>query len=91
MAKKNRELDKEQRWNKDTLQDYFKDQPHSFHVEVSENFEASIESFVDKRDVDLIVMAAKNLNLFEQILFRPKIKNIKYYFKKPLLVLHQFN
>lgn len=91
MAKKNRELDKEQRWNKDTLQDYFKDQPHSFHVEVSENFEASIESFVDKRDVDLIVMAAKNLNLFEQILFRPKIKNIKYYFKTPFLVLHQFN
>lgn len=91
MAKKTMELNKEQQWNKDTLQDYFEDQPHSFHVEVNENFEASIESFVDKRDVDLIVMAAKNLNLFEQILFRPNIKDIKYYFKTPFLVLHQFN
>jgi len=91
MTKKTSELDKEQCWNKETLQDYFKEQPHSFHVEINENFEVSIENFVDKKGVDLIVMAAKNLNLFEQILFRPQIKNIKYYFNTPFLVLHQFN
>ena len=88
MAKKDGKLDKEQLWNKETLHDYFKEQPHSFHVEVNENFELSIESFIDKSGIDLIVMAAKNLNLFEQILFRPKLKNIKYYFKTPFLVLH---
>ena len=88
MAKKNSKLNKEQQWNKETLHDYFLNQPHSFHVEVNENFELAIENFIDTNGVDLIVMAAKNLNLFEQILFRPKIKNIKYYFKTPFLVLH---
>jgi nucleotide-binding universal stress UspA family protein len=88
MAKKNNRLDKEQQWNKEALHDYFLDQPHSFHVEVNENFELTIEKFIDNNKVDLIVMPAKNLNLFEQILFRPKIKNIKYYFKTPFLVLH---
>lgn len=91
MAKKSDELDKEQQWNKETLHDYFQDQPHSFHNEINENFELSIEKFIQKNKIDLIVMAAKNLNLFEQILFRPKIKNINYYFKTPFLVLHQSN
>jgi len=91
MAKKSHELDKEQKWNKAALHDYFLDLPHSFHNEINENFELSIENFIKKENIDLIVMAAKNLNLFEQILFRPKIKNIKYYFKTPFLVLHQFN
>ena len=91
MAKKNNELDKEQQWNKETLHDYFLNQPHSFHSEVNENFELLIENFIQKNTIDLIVMAAKNLNLFEQILFRPKIKNIKYYFRTPFLVLHQSN
>ena len=91
MAKKNDELDKEQQWNKETLHDYFLEQPHSFHNEINENFELSIEDFINKNEIDLIAMAAKNLNLFEQILFRPKIKNIRYYFKTPFLVLHQFN
>ncbi|WP_299526442.1 universal stress protein [uncultured Lutibacter sp.] len=91
MAKNSGELDKEQHWNKEALHDYFLDIPHSFHSEINENFELSIENFIQKNNTDLIVMAAKNLNLFEQILFRPKIKDIKYYFKTPFLVLHQFN
>ncbi len=91
MAKNSAELDKEQQWNKEAIHDYFLDLPHSFHNEINENFELSIENFIKKSNIDLIVMSAKNLNLFEQILFRPKIKNIKYYFKTPFLVLHQFN
>jgi len=90
MAKKSNKLNKEQRWNKETLQDYFANQPHNFHAEINENFELSIENFIDKNNIDLIVMAAKNLNLFEQILFRPQSKDISYYFKTPFLVLHKF-
>jgi len=89
VSKKTEKLNKEQRWNKETLEDYFVNQPHSFHNEVNENFEVSIENFIDKESIDLVVMAAKNLNLFEQILFRPKQKDIKYYFKTPFLVLHE--
>ena len=91
VTKKAEILNREQKWNKETLEDYFANQPHSFHAQVNPNFEQSIEDFIDKKGIDLIVMAAKNLNLFEQILFRPKLKNIKYYFKTPFLVLHQFN
>jgi len=88
LAKKDETLDKEQLWNKETLQDYFIDQSHSFHSEINNNFELSIESFIDKMGVDLVIMAAKNLNLFEQILFRPHINTIKYYLKTPFLILH---
>ena len=89
VSRKTEKLNKEQRWNKETLEDYFVNQPHSFHNEINENFEVSIENFIDKESIDLVVMAAKNLNLFEQILFRPKLKNIKYYFKTPFIVLHE--
>ncbi len=88
MAKKTAKLDKEQCWNKETLHDYFLKRPHSFQEEINENFELSIEKFIKNNNIDLIVMAAKNLNLFEQLLFRPKIKNIRYYFETPFLVLH---
>ena len=89
LTKKDEVLDKEQLWNKETLHDYFKDQPHSFHVEINKNFEISIEKFIHKMGIDLIIMAAKNLNLFEEILFRPRMNNIKYYSKTPFLILHR--
>jgi nucleotide-binding universal stress UspA family protein len=88
LAKNSTPLDKEQVWNKETLQDYFKNKSHSFHAEINERLELAIEKFVAKQNIDLIVMAAKNLNLFEQILFRPHTNEIKYYSKTPFLILH---
>ncbi|PCH53525.1 MAG: universal stress protein, partial [Flavobacteriaceae bacterium] len=58
MAKKNDALDKEQKWNKESLHDYFLDLPHSFHNEINENFELLIENFIKKNNIELIVMAA---------------------------------
>lgn len=91
LAKKDEELNKEQIWNKETLHDYFKDQPHSFHSEINEKLEVSIENLTSKIEVSLIVVAAKNLNILEQILFRPQQDNLKYYTKLPFLALHQSN
>jgi len=91
LAKKSEKLDKEQEWNKETLQDYFKDRPHSFHAKINTSLELSVEKFITKNNIDLIIMAAKNLNLFEQILFRPNNNNISYYSKTPFLILHQSN
>ncbi|UMB52668.1 universal stress protein [Lutibacter sp. A64] len=84
-------LTEEQRWNKETLQDYFTEKQHSFHSEINKNFEKSIEQFINKMHIDLIVLAAKNLNLLEQILFRPKMATLDYYSKTPFLALHQSN
>ena len=88
LAKNNEVLDKEQLWNKETIHDYFINKTHSFHSEVNKNLELSIQKAIDQFGIDLIIMAAKNLNLFEQILFRPKMVSIKYYSKTPFLILH---
>lgn len=88
LSKTNDILDKEQLWNKETIHDYFVNNSHSFHSEINSNLELSIQNTIDQFGIDLIIMAAKNLNLFEQILFRPKINTIKYYSKSPFLILH---
>ncbi len=84
-------LNKEQLWNKETLQDYFKDKQHSFHSEINKNIEESLDQFINRNHIDLIVLAAKNLNLLEQILFRPQTATLDYYSKTPFLALHQSN
>jgi len=84
-------LNKEQLWNKETLKDYFADKQHSFHSGTNKNLEESLEQFINEECIDLIVLAAKNLNLLEQILFRPKATTLNYYSKTPFLALHQSN
>ena len=76
---------------KETLQDYFKDKQHSFHSEINKNIEESLDQFINRNHIDLIVLAAKNLNLLEQILFRPQTATLDYYSKTPFLALHQSN
>ena len=88
LNKKEIKLDKDQDWNKETLHAYFKELPHSFHSEINKNPEQSIENLIDNMQSDMIVMPAKNLNFFEQILFRPQLDNIKYFSKIPILALH---
>ena len=88
LAKNSDVLDKEQLWNKETIHDYFINKTHTFNTQINKNLELSIQKVIDKFGIDLIIMAAKNLNLFEQILFRPKINSIKYYSKTPFLILH---
>ena len=84
-------LDKEQQWNKETLHDYFEDKQHSFHAVINNNLEESLEEFINNKNIDLIVLAAKNLNLLEQIFFRPQTTTLNYYSKTPFLALHQSN
>ncbi|GGK54706.1 universal stress protein [Gramella jeungdoensis] len=91
LNKLSKTLNKEQLWNKETLQDYFADKQHSFHSEINKNFEESLEQFINEKNIDLIVLAAKNLNLLEQILFRPQKATLNYYSKTPFLALHQSN
>jgi nucleotide-binding universal stress UspA family protein len=91
LSKNNEILDKDQQWNKETLHDYFEDKQHSFHAVINNNLEESLEEFINKKNIDLIVLAAKNLNLLEQIFFRPQTSTLNYYSKTPFLALHQSN
>jgi hypothetical protein len=86
---KNVTLNSEQNKNKELLEDYFSDQPYSFHYLTNKKIEEAIQCFVESRAIDIICMVAKNLNYFQQILFHSKVEQISYHTDRPFLVLHE--
>jgi len=91
IVKKDEKLTDFQLENKEYLNDFFEDKKHSFHAITNKKIEAGIQSFVESNNVDLIVMVAKNINLFQRILFRPTVEEISYHIEIPFLVLHELN
>ncbi len=89
VAKKNEELRAFQQENKEYLNDYFADIKHSFHKVTNKKIEAGVQCFVESRDIDMIVMIAKNLNLFQQIILKPTVEEISYHTNVPFLVIHE--
>jgi nucleotide-binding universal stress UspA family protein len=89
ITKKNEGLTEFQLENKDFLNDYFLDEKHSFHRITSKKIENGVQCFVESRNTNLIIMIAKNLNLFQRILFKPTIEEISYHTEIPFLVLHE--
>ena len=89
ITKKGEELTSFQMENKEFLNTFFMDEKHSFHKLTSKKVEDGIQCFVQSRDIDIIVMVAKNLNLFQRILFKPTVEEISYHTDIPFLVLHE--
>jgi len=89
VGKKDEKLTTYQEENKEYLNTFFIDEKHSFHKVTNKKIEAGIQCFVESRAVDMIVMVAKNLNLFQQILFKPTVEEISYHTEVPFLVLHE--
>jgi len=89
VARRNEELTSFQIENKELLNTFFKDEKHSFHHITNKNIEEGIQCFCESRDIDLIVMVAKNVNLFQRILFKPTVEDISYHTEIPFLVLHE--
>ena len=89
LSKKGSELNLNQQKNKELLEDYFSNNIYSFHFLTNEKIEEAIQCFVESRNIDMIVMAAKNLNYFQKILFIPTIEKISYHTDVPFLVLHE--
>ncbi|MDY0779321.1 universal stress protein [Tenacibaculum sp. IB213877] len=75
--------------NKGLIEDFFAELSYSFHYLTNSKIEDAIQCFVESRDINLIVMVAKNLNYFQQILFHPRIEKISYHVDVPFLVLHE--
>ena len=82
-------LNDDQIENKEYLEDYFSSYEHSSHFLTNSNIEEAIQCFVESRDINLIVMVAKNLNYFQKILFSPTVTEIGYHTDIPFLVLHE--
>lgn len=89
IRKREDSLTDEQDKNKGILHDYFKDIDHSFHSITSNRLEVALQYFTESRNIDMISMVAKNLNFFQQILFKPTVEDISYHIKLPFLVLHE--
>ena len=89
VAKKDEQLTSYQKENQEYLNDYFMDEKHSFHRVTNKKIEAGVQCFIESRDINMIVMIAKNLNLFQQILFKPAVEEISYHTEVPFLVLHE--
>lgn len=89
IRKREEQLTEEQETNKDILHDYFKDHDHSFDTITSNRLENALQDFIQSRNIDMISMVAKNLNFFQQLLFKPTVEDISYHTKLPFLVLHE--
>lgn len=75
--------------NQDFLKDFFSDTEYSFHTLSGKKLDEAVQHFVESRDLDMIVMVAKNLNFLERILFRPTVEKISYHTNIPFMVLHE--
>ena len=71
------------------MEDYFSTQKPSFHLLEHKRSEDAVQEFTDSKAIDMMVMMAKNLNYFQQILFHPKMEKSSYHSNIPLLVLHE--
>ena len=87
--KKGKELNPDQQANKELLEDFFVDLEHSFHFLTNKKIEDAVQCFTESRATDMIVMVAKNLNYFQQILFHSRVEKISYHTDIPFLVLHE--
>lgn len=78
-----------QKENKEFLANFFAEEKHSFHKINNKKIEDGVQCFVESREIDMMIMIAKNLNLFQRILFRPTVEEISYHIDIPFLVLHE--
>ncbi|MEB8329896.1 universal stress protein [Flavobacteriaceae bacterium KMM 6897] len=90
-SKSDQMLSDSQLQNKEYLEDYLNEtfeNMNSFHSISNKNVTAAVQCFVESRNVDLLVMVAKNLNFIQQILFSSKVEKISFHTKVPFLVIH---
>ncbi|MAM30404.1 MAG: universal stress protein [Flavobacteriaceae bacterium] len=89
VAQNEQPLNAFQNTNRIYLNDSLAEVPHSFHVVEDPNLEDALQSFVSSFKIDMVVMIAKSLNLFQRILFKPRVQKISYHTQIPFLVLHE--
>jgi len=89
VTRKKQELSSSQLENKNFLEDFLEDKPHSFHFQANQNIEDALSEFIEKNNINMIAMVAKNINFFQRLLFKPSIAKISYHTDTPFLVLHE--
>ena len=78
--------------NKAYLHDYLKEMFTGFHCfkEIQGlNIKETITTYLTDNSVEMLTMAAKNINLFQQLFFNPSKSQLNHQSSVPLLVLHE--
>lgn len=92
VSKMDRHLTKVQEKNQEYLFDYLNEtfpNNSSFHTITNKSVNAAIQCFVESRDIDMIIMVAKNLNFLQQILFDSLVEKISFHATVPFFVIHE--
>lgn len=89
VARKDEKLRSFQIENKEYLDNSFIDFEHSFHKITNRKVADGIQCFIESRGIDMLIMVAKDLNLFRKIMFKPTVEEISYHTHVPFLVLHE--
>lgn len=84
-------LTKTQQENKKSIESYFKDVTHSYHILEHVDVPLGIYCFSESRQSSMISFVNKKYNFIEKLLFKPLYKNLGDYSKTPVLVLHRTN
>lgn len=83
-------LDEEQEINKKDLERYLDPLNYSFHTLTNTDFESAVNCFTQSRgNIDMIAIVAKQYNIFQRLFFKPKVEELSFHTKIPLLVLHK--
>ena len=85
-------LTKAQEKNQEYLFDYLHEtfpKNYSFQTINNKSINAAIQSFSESRDIDMIIMVAKNLNFLQQILFDSLVEKISFHTTIPFFVIHE--
>ncbi|SDB29163.1 Nucleotide-binding universal stress protein, UspA family [Flavobacteriaceae bacterium MAR_2010_188] len=89
VAQTQKALTESQNNHREVLKEQLKKTHNSFHLIENPNLDNSLDSFISSMKIDMIALMAKNLNLFQRILFKVPLENISYHLYIPLLVLHE--
>ena len=81
-------LDSKQTENKKLLEDILNEVDYSFHLLSRMDIPSAINCFVESRDSDMVAFINKKHAFFNSMLTQPLVKEISYYSKVPVLVMH---
>ena len=83
-------LTEEQLNNKNNLETLLEGIEYSFHTLTGTSFETAVNSFTQSRgNIDMIAIIARHYGFFQRLFFRPKVEELSFHTRIPLLVLHK--
>lgn len=80
-------LSKAQENVKNQFGEFFKNNPHDFHTAEDVDLVEAIEQFQIKQKIDFLVMIQNKHSFFENLLFKPVIRQMVYHTNMPIMVI----